>query len=65
MLKELNLFGVYLSPLALHLAIAAIAWLILRWMLQKTGAYRHVWHAPLFNTALYVILLAATFHHLH
>lgn len=61
MLKELNLFDVYLSPLALYFALAAIAWFIVRGVLQKTGAYNHIWHAPLFNTALYVILLAAIF----
>lgn len=58
MLKEINIFEVYISPIFIYLGASAVLWLVLRWGLQKAGAYRFVWHAPLFNTALYVILLA-------
>jgi hypothetical protein len=59
MIKEISLDGVYLSPLLGYLAGTAIAWAILRHLLAQTGAYRFVWHPPLFNAALYVILLGA------
>ena len=61
MLKELNIFEVYLSPILLYLVLGVLVWWPLRWILQKAGAYKHVWHAPLFNTALYVILVAVIF----
>ncbi|QDW37306.1 DUF1656 domain-containing protein [Bradyrhizobium sp. KBS0727] len=59
MIKEISLDGVYLPPLLGYLAGTAIAWAILRHLLAQTGAYRFVWHPPLFNAALYVILLGA------
>jgi len=62
MLKELNILGIYISPIFLHLLVAALPWLALRWLLTATRAYRFIWHPPLFNTALYIILLAATSH---
>ena len=55
---EFDLFGVYLPPL---LPAAILAWaltaLAIR-LLNRAGAYRIVWHRPLFNLALYVALLA-------
>ena len=33
-----------------------------RALLQRAGAYRHVWHPPLFNLALYGIVLGVLFH---
>ena len=59
MIKEINLFGVFLPPLFGHLALAALIWLGLRFLLRVTGFYRFVMHPPLFNLALYVILLSA------
>ncbi|MCL2714872.1 MAG: DUF1656 domain-containing protein [Alphaproteobacteria bacterium] len=61
MIKEINLFGVFLPPLFGHLAAAALVWLILRLLLRITGVYRFVMHPPLFNFALYVIVLGALF----
>jgi hypothetical protein len=55
---EIDLFGVYVPPL---LFIAVFAWLllvVLSRLLNRIGAYRIVWHRPLFNVALYVIVLA-------
>jgi len=59
MIKEINLLGVFLPPLFGHLALAALIWLILRFLLRITGTYRFVMHPPLFNLALYVILVSA------
>jgi hypothetical protein len=58
MIKEIDLFGVYLSPMLGFALAAAAALLALRYGLARIGAYRWVWHRPLFDTALYVILLA-------
>ena len=32
---------------------------LLRRLLERTGAYRYVWHRALFDLALYVVLLGA------
>jgi hypothetical protein len=58
MIKEIDLFGVYLPPMLAYLAVTAVLWLVLRHLLRRFGAYRWVWHRPLFDTALFVILLA-------
>ena len=56
---ELDLFGIYVPPLML---LATLAWLIaavLARLLNRAGFYRAVWHRPLFNVALYVLVLGA------
>lgn len=59
MIRELDLFGVYLSPMVGWAAAAVLAWLLLRLSLRRLGAYRLVWHPPLFDAALFVIVLGA------
>lgn len=58
MIGEIDLFGLFIPPL---LPLAVLAWglttLSVRG-LRRAGAYGRVWHPPLFNLALYVILLA-------
>lgn len=58
MIKEISLDGIFLPPLIGYLAGAAAVWYLLRYLLGRIGFYRLVWHPPLFNTALYVILLS-------
>lgn len=56
---ELNIFGVYVSPIA---PMLLLAWLLLwpvRILADRAGLLRHVWHPALFVFALYVIVLAA------
>jgi hypothetical protein len=57
MIKEINLGGVYLSPMLAYMAAAGIIWYLIRLAFDRSGLYRRVWHPALFNTALYVILL--------
>jgi hypothetical protein len=59
MIKEINLDGIYLPPLLGYLVGTAVLWYVLRYLLNRIGVYRFVWHPPLFNTALYVMLLSA------
>jgi hypothetical protein len=59
MIADLNLFGVFVD-LALVTALAAAAVLaILHRILAAAGAYRWVWHPPLFNLALFAVLWLA------
>jgi Protein of unknown function (DUF1656) len=49
--------GFYLPPLMLWAGGAIIPFVILRRLLERFGLYRFVWHRPLFNLALYVLLM--------
>ena len=59
MIREIDLFGVYLSPLVGLSVAAVLAWIVLRLVLRRVGAYRLLWHPPLFDAALFVIVLGA------
>lgn len=65
MLKEFDLAGVYLSPMLFYALIAAVPWALVRAGLGRAGAYRLIWHPPLFNTALYLVMLAGVAAALH
>jgi hypothetical protein len=54
---ELDLYGVFLPGLAAAMLGAFLVSLPLRRLLAWTGFYRLVWHRPLFDLALYVVLL--------
>jgi len=57
MIGELNIGGVFIPPL-LPLAIVAFALtLALRWLLRRLHLYRLVWHAGLFDTSLFLVVL--------
>ena len=57
MIKEFDLFGIFVPPLLVYAAAALALWLVLRRVLEAMGAYRFVWHPALFNTALYGLVL--------
>ncbi|WP_342111129.1 DUF1656 domain-containing protein [Methylobacterium sp. SI9] len=57
MMGEIDLYGVFVPGLALWMAIAFALSLLLRRLLAASGFYRLVWHRPLFDLALYVVLL--------
>lgn len=59
MIKEIDFAGVLFPPLLGYMAVAALLWYALKYLLNRFGLYRYVWHPPLFNTALYVTLLSA------
>jgi hypothetical protein len=56
--KEIDFFGVYVAPIALDILIAAALFGPVRVALTWIGIERFVWHRPLFETAVYVMLLA-------
>jgi Protein of unknown function (DUF1656) len=51
---ELDLFGVIVPSLLLWSVIAYFIARIASRIMRRTGFYRHVWHAALFDFALYV-----------
>jgi hypothetical protein len=56
MIGEIDVFGVYVPPLLVWVGIAFLLNTPLRWLLARLGLYRIVWHRPLFDLSLLVIL---------
>jgi hypothetical protein len=54
---EIDIFGVLAPPLLIWLAIALLLSAVLRRLLNRVGFYSYVWHRPLFDLALLVILI--------
>lgn len=57
MIAEIDVYGIFLPALLVWAVVALPLSALLRRLLLATGAYRHVWHAPLFDFALFVITL--------
>ncbi|MDQ1081248.1 DUF1656 domain-containing protein [Pseudoroseomonas cervicalis] len=57
MIAEIDLYGIYLPALLVWAALALPLTALLRRALLALGAYRWIWHAPLFDFALYLLLL--------
>lgn len=57
MMGEIDLYGVFVPTLAVLMILTFAISLPVRRGLRACGVYRFVWHPPLFDLALYVILL--------
>jgi uncharacterized membrane protein YvlD (DUF360 family) len=57
MIGETQFHGVFIPSLLLLATAAFLVNLALRAILQRLHFYRFVWHAGLFDTALYVVVL--------
>jgi hypothetical protein len=57
MIGEIDLYGVLVPPLLVWLGVALLLSALVRLLLVRTGFYRLVWHRPLFDLALLVILI--------
>lgn len=56
-LREVNIFGVFVTPAAVMLAICAGYFLVTRWVLnQFLDLNRYVWRRPLIEIAFFVVL---------
>jgi hypothetical protein len=62
MIGEINIDGVFISPLLLCLVCAFFLRMALSWVLNKAGVYSLVVQRPLFDTALFLILAGLFFH---
>jgi hypothetical protein len=59
MIAEFDIYGVFVPALLVYAIIALLLELLLRRVLNAIGFYRFVWHRPLFDLALVVILFGA------
>jgi hypothetical protein len=56
---EVDLFGVYVAPMALLMVAAWIVTVALRRVASRFGLLRYVWHPALFVFAIYMIVLSS------
>ena len=56
---EIDLFGVYVAPIALLMVAAWFVTIGLRWTVTRYGLLRHVWHPALFVFSIYIIVLSS------
>jgi hypothetical protein len=57
---EFDVCGVYLPPLMLAGVLAWLLTVALTHALNRVGFYHFVWHRPLANLALFVLVLGGT-----
>ncbi|MBS7544037.1 DUF1656 domain-containing protein [Ancylobacter oerskovii] len=57
--RTVDLFGFYVSPVVVWALAALVPHLALSRLAAWSGLYGLIWHRPLFDAALYVILLGA------
>ena len=56
---EIDLFGVYVAPMALLMVVAWVVTVTLRRVASRFGLFRYVWHPALFVFAVYMIILSS------
>jgi len=59
MIGEVDIYGVFVPLLLVWLAVALPLTAVLRRLLRWLGFYRLVWHRPLFDLALLIMVLGA------
>lgn len=57
-MKEIDLFGIYLSPFLRDAAIGAVVFAPVKLGLDWLGLDRFVWHRPLFDLSLLCCIVA-------
>ncbi|HUN39439.1 MAG TPA: DUF1656 domain-containing protein [Acetobacteraceae bacterium] len=59
MIGEFNVYGVFVPPLLVWVGAALPLTAVVRRVLRWSGFYRLVWHRPLFDLALLVMVVGA------
>jgi hypothetical protein len=57
--NEINLFGLYVAPIAVILGVAWLVFVILRRTTNRFAPLLHVWHPALFELSVYVIIVSS------
>jgi protein AaeX len=56
---EINLLGVYVSPISVMFVVAWVLTIVLRRAIARFGLLNHVWHPALFVLSVFVMILSA------
>ena len=59
MWRETNVFGIYLPPLLVYVAVTFACYLPLRHVFNRLRLFRWVWNVPLAETAVFLCILGA------
>jgi hypothetical protein len=59
MIGEIDIYGVFVPILLVWGVIALLLAAVLRRVLAQVGFYRLVWHRPLVDLSLFVLIMAA------
>jgi fructose-specific phosphotransferase system IIC component len=59
MMRETNVFGVFIAPLVSYMIVAGLLYMILRPVLVWLGIGRWAWNVPLAEAAIYTCILGA------
>ena len=57
MISEADVYGLLVAPMLLWVGVAMVLSAVVRRVLGWLGFYRFVWHRPLFDLALLVLLV--------
>ena len=57
--NEINLFGLYVAPITVILAVAWVAYVVVRRAGDRFGLTQRVWRPALFELALYVMIVSS------
>lgn len=57
MIGEVDIYGVLFPPLLIWLGAALLVAAAVRLVFTRLGVYRYVWHRPLFDLAVLLIIL--------
>jgi hypothetical protein len=57
--SEIDLFGVYVAPISLLVAVAWVTVIAMRRIAARMGLQRYVWHPSLFVFSVYMIVLSS------
>jgi hypothetical protein len=57
MIGEVDVYGVFVSPLLIWVGASLPIVALLRRLLARAGFYRLVWHRPLFDLAMLIVVL--------
>jgi protein AaeX len=60
--SEIDLFGIYVAPIALLVVVAWMTVIGMRRIAARTGLQRYVWHPSLFVFSVYMIVLSLIVH---
>ena len=59
-LRELDFFGVFVTPAAPLLLANVVLFMLARWVGGRIDLNRYVWNRPLFEVTLFVAIFALT-----
>jgi hypothetical protein len=57
-IKEVDIFGIYVAPVAANAFWTVVIFFLLRIWFDRVRIQRWVWHRPLFDAAVFVIILS-------